>query len=65
VARNIDGGDMAHRITISGVYMLPVGRGHMLLRDTNRVVDAVIGGWEFSSLFIMQTGTPQGVQGIT
>ena len=62
-ARNIDGGDMAHRITISGVYMLPVGRGHMLLRDTNRVVDAVIGGWEFSSLFIMQTGTPQGVPG--
>jgi hypothetical protein len=62
-ARNIDSGDMAHTITISGVYLLPVGRGRMFLPEAPRVVDAAIGGWEFSGLFIMHTGTPQGVPG--
>jgi hypothetical protein len=62
-ARNVDGGDMRHTITLSGVWLLPVGRGRMLLPEANRIVDTAIGGWEFSSLFIMHTGTPQGVPG--
>jgi len=61
--RGIDNNDMPHRITISGIYELPVGRGRMLFHDTNRLVDAVIGGWELSSLFIWQSGTPQGMPG--
>lgn len=61
--RNIDSGDIPNRITISGVYMLPVGRGRMLLPTANRIVDTVVGGWELSSMFIMQSGTPQAVPG--
>jgi hypothetical protein len=57
-ARNIDSGDVAHRITISGIYTLPIGRGHMLLPTANRIVDTVVGGWELSGLAMIATGTP-------
>lgn len=61
--RNISGGDMPNRITISGIYTLPVGRGQMLFSSANRIVDTVIGGWQLGSIFIWQSGTPQGVPG--
>jgi hypothetical protein len=60
-ARSIDGSDVTNRITISGVYLLPVGRGRSLLPNLNRVVDGVMGGWELGSLYIFHTGTPWGV----
>ena len=62
-SRWLDGNDFTHRITISGVYQLPVGRGRALLGRTNRIVDAAVGGWELSSLYIYQTGNPWGTAG--
>jgi hypothetical protein len=62
-ARGIDGNDMTHRVTLSGVYNLPVGRGRLLLGQTNRLIDAAVGGWEIGSLYVFQTGTPWGVPG--
>lgn len=59
-SRNIDGADRTHRITVSAVYMLPVGRGQALFSEADRLVDGLIGGWEVSSLYIYQTGTPWG-----
>jgi hypothetical protein len=56
--RQIDGGDITHRITLSGVYMLPVGRGRTFLSNADRLVDGVLGGWELGSLFVYQTGNP-------
>jgi hypothetical protein len=56
--RQLDGNDITHRITLSGVYMLPVGRGRRLLGNSNRLVDAAIGGWEFASLYVYETGHP-------
>jgi hypothetical protein len=61
--RWIDGNDFTHRITISGVYTLPVGRGRAILGRTNKIVDAAIGGWELGSLYIYQTGSPWGMPG--
>jgi len=61
--RKLDSNDMPHRITISGVYQLPVGRGRKLLPNANRMVDTAIGGWEFSSMFVWQSGVPQSVPG--
>jgi hypothetical protein len=58
VARNIDGGDVAHRISLSGIYTLPIGRGHMLLPTANRIIDTAIGGWELSGMSVISTGTP-------
>ncbi len=62
-ARQIDQYDRTHRVTVSGVYLLPVGRGRNFLGNTNRIVDGAIGGWELGSLFIYQTGTPYAVPG--
>jgi hypothetical protein len=59
--RGLSGNDVTHRVTISGVYMLPVGRGRTFLANSNRLVDGVIGGWELGSLAIFQTGMPWGV----
>ncbi len=59
--RYIDSDDRTHRVTLSGVYLLPVGRGKFLLRHTNRFVDTAIGGWELGSLFIYEVGEPWSV----
>jgi hypothetical protein len=62
-SRSLDGHDRTHRITLSGIYLLPVGRGRSLLPNVNRIVDGVIGGWELGSLYIYETGAPWGVPG--
>jgi hypothetical protein len=59
--RSIGGSDIAHRVTISGVYLLPVGRGRRFLANSNRIVNSAIGGWELGGLSVIQTGTPWGV----
>ncbi len=56
--REIDPNDMSHRVTLSGVYELPLGRGRTLLPNSNRIVEGAIGGWELGSLYIYQSGTP-------
>jgi hypothetical protein len=60
-SRTLNGSDLTHRITLSGVYLLPVGRDRTFLPKANRIVDGVIGGWEIGSLYIYQTGPPWGV----
>ena len=40
------------------VYELPVGRGRKYLASANPVVDAVIGGWQISTINTAQSGTP-------
>jgi hypothetical protein len=62
-SRHIDGSDRPSSATASVVWNLPVGRGRPLLGDTNRIVDGVLGGWEFASLAIIQQGVPMGVPG--
>jgi hypothetical protein len=38
------------------VYAIPLGKGHKYLN--NAVADAVLGGWQASSIFIAQSGNP-------
>jgi len=49
---------MSHRVTVSGVYTIPVGRGRAFLSSANRLIDGAIGGWELGSLYVYQSGTP-------
>lgn len=62
-SRHIDNSDRPHAATISMVWDLPVGRGRTFLGNTNRIVDGILGGWEFASMAIIQSGTPMGVPG--
>ncbi|MDQ1472651.1 MAG: hypothetical protein QOJ99_4131 [Bryobacterales bacterium] len=49
-------GTRRHRFISTAVYELPVGRGRAYLNSTNRLIDAVAGGWQISSIFLAQSG---------
>ncbi|HCT61720.1 MULTISPECIES: TonB-dependent receptor [Acidobacterium] len=61
--RSIDANDFTHRVTLSGVYTLPVGRGREFLGNENRVADVFLGGWELAGLYIYQSGAPWMIPG--
>jgi hypothetical protein len=46
---------------IADLLGAPVGRGRKLLAQTNRIVDAVLGGWTVSGISRYQTGAPSSV----
>jgi hypothetical protein len=48
--------DVNHSITLSGVGILPFGRGRLLLSNANRLVDEVVNGWEISPLYTYYSG---------
>ncbi len=58
--RSIDFGNVygtrRHRWITSGIYDLPVGRGRAFGSDMNRVLDAAVGGWQLSNIFLLQSG---------
>jgi hypothetical protein len=54
----LSGADRPFRITGSVMYQLPFGRRGSLFRSAPRVVDAAIGGWQFSVIYLFQSGQP-------
>jgi len=46
--------DIPHRLTLSGVYELPVGKGRAF--DPGRVGDWVLGGWGVGGVVTLQSG---------
>lgn len=53
--------DRTHRITASGIYELPLGRGRRFLAGAPRVVDGILGGWQLTGAYQFQTGEPLGL----
>jgi hypothetical protein len=49
-------GTRRHRWINTGVYELPFGRGRKFAGAADRFQDAVVGGWQLSSMFLWQTG---------
>jgi hypothetical protein len=49
--------DVRHAFKGRMVYMLPFGHGQRFL-NSNRMIDAVIGGWQASGTVILSTGNP-------
>jgi len=54
--RSVLGSDFPHRLSTSVMYELPFGRGRSFGSSMPRWVDAVVGGWQTSSLFTYQSG---------
>jgi hypothetical protein len=50
--------DRPHRITFASVAELPVGRERRWGTNWSPVVDAILGGWQFSAKFEWQVGQP-------
>ncbi len=47
-----------HRFTLSLMYDLPFGHGHAFLNNANRVLNALAGSWELTSIVSAQDGPP-------
>jgi hypothetical protein len=43
---------------LNNVYELPVGRGRHFLKSASRPVDAFLGGWQLSGIWLWQSGIP-------
>jgi hypothetical protein len=50
--------DRPHRFTFAGTYQLPLGRGRAFGTEMNRVLDAIIGGWQLNGTYEWQSGEP-------
>jgi Carboxypeptidase regulatory-like domain len=55
--------DATHVLSSYAVYDLPFGRGKLVGKDVNRVVNEVIGGWAVSPIVSFRTGWPLPVYG--
>jgi hypothetical protein len=50
--------DIPQVLQFSYVYELPVGRGKPALSDANPIVNAIVGGWQTSATWRIDTGRP-------
>jgi hypothetical protein len=50
--------DVRHNFVFSGLYHLPFGHGQALGSGWNNITNAILGGWQVNSIYIMRTGTP-------
>jgi hypothetical protein len=50
--------DRVHNFVFSLVAEIPVGRGRLYLSDASPITDAILGGWQFNTNTIIQSGLP-------
>jgi hypothetical protein len=50
--------DATDRFVLAGMFQLPVGRGSLIGSKMNRALDAVVGGWQLTTLLTFQSGQP-------
>ncbi len=50
--------DTPHRLSVSGIYELPFGRGKQFLAESNPVMSRIVGGWQLQGIYTYQTGRP-------
>jgi hypothetical protein len=53
--------DLKHNVTAFMIYELPFGKGKQFLGNSNKLVDAIIGGWQLSGIYRHTSGFPIGV----
>ncbi|MCA2969740.1 MAG: TonB-dependent receptor [Acidobacteriaceae bacterium] len=56
--RGIEANDIPQRLVLSYLYDLPFGKGRKFLNDANSVVQKIAGGWQVSSITVLQKGRP-------
>jgi hypothetical protein len=52
--------DVKHRLSVTGIYELPFGRGKRFGSDASAVTNGFIGGWQIQGVYTYQTGFPIG-----
>jgi hypothetical protein len=56
--RKLGGEDRPHLLSIAPIWEVPIGRGQRFLRNLPKSADALLGGWELSGTWRLQSGTP-------
>lgn len=51
--------DIRHQVNVNGVYVLPWGRGKYFLSNLHGPAEAILGGWQISSIFRWNSGLPE------
>jgi hypothetical protein len=52
--------DRTHRLVVSGIWELPVGKGKQLFSQTRGLTGKLIAGWQVQEIFQVQSGAPLG-----
>src|SRR5271167_4832226 len=55
---SIGANDATQRAVVAGIFQLPVGRGSWIGGNMNRALDAIVGGWQLTTLLSLQGGQP-------
>ena len=55
---SVDNNDQPQILNIAATYELPFGKGRRYMTNSNRVTNAVLGGWQISPLLTYASGTP-------
>jgi hypothetical protein len=56
----VAGLDRPHRLTASGIWEVPLGRGRQLGASWHRALDLALGGWQIGAVVTRQSGGPLG-----
>ncbi len=60
--RSVDPTDVPQRFALSTVYELPIGKGKAINIE-NKILNAIIGGWQTQSIMTLQKGLPVLISG--
>jgi len=50
--------DVTNRLSISGIFSLPFGKGRPFMSDASPIAEAFLGGWQVQGVYTYQTGFP-------
>jgi hypothetical protein len=50
--------DATNRFVLAGMFDLPIGRNTLIGSNMNRALNAIVGGWQLTTLITYQTGQP-------
>ncbi|MDQ2949827.1 MAG: TonB-dependent receptor, partial [Acidobacteriota bacterium] len=50
--------DVRHKLTVSGTYELPLGKGKHWLTAAPKPLEWIAGGWQLNNILTLQTGLP-------
>jgi hypothetical protein len=50
--------DVPHRLTVSGIWELPFGKGRRFGSDASGFLNGLIGGWQVQGVYTYQSGFP-------
>jgi hypothetical protein len=50
--------DVTNRMSISGIFAFPFGKGRRFLSEATGIVEGLVGGWQLQGVYTYQTGFP-------